>query len=481
MQNIDPSDQLKPRFSCDPASGEELDTASSQLATTHGAFARLKRRIQANTRKYFRKASVSQYMILIQRRQRREWFKLGTDLDLAVKRAREIQEHLHLHDWQETRRGYKPAFETERCDLTVGRFLSFVEQHGGFWPPTFHGYAAKFRRMISEMYAIRFQGNEKFSGSTTPSKWRLRVDDIRLNLITPAEVAEWRDKYISRFDPGSEERTHAEHTVNGILRNARTLFSKRTLSRLQLKCPELTLPAPLPFEGVEMVPERESDYFYHSEIDAKQLIEDAFKELSGNQLITFVLAIGAGLRRSEIDCLPWTHVELPTGTVTVAPTKYSRLKTDSSVGKIQLEPRFAEALRHHASVTQGEFVLSSPIEPKLNLTQHRHCRCKKDFAALCVWLKGKGLTRSVCRIHMLRKEFGSHLATRRGIFAASAGLRHSTIGVTRKYYVASKIEPTAFFTPEEPAPLPGDTAQLVSLLKKMLEQGAKAAVNTSAA
>jgi integrase len=124
-------------------------------------------------------------------------------------------------------------------------------------------------------------------------------------------------------------------------------------------------------------------------------------------------------------------------------------------------------MRQHAAANRGEFVLSSPIAPRVDSTQ-RHYRCKKDFTALCMWLETKGITHSTSRIHTLRKEFGSHLAQRRGIFAASAGLRHSTIGVTRKYYVSSKIEPTAFFT-TEPSNTP-DAAQVVELLKKALEQ-----------
>ncbi len=198
------------------------------------------------------------------------------------------------------------------------------------------------------------------------------------------------------------------------------------------------------------------------------MIEHAFKELSGNQLITFVLAIGAGLRRNEIDKLPWTHVDLPAGVVTVAPTNYHRLKSDSSVGKIQLEPRFAEKLRQHAAENRGEFVLTSPNPPRAD-SARRYYRCKTDFTALCARLKTKGIKHSTSRIHTLRKEFASHLAQRRDIFAASAGLRHSTIGVTRKYKVSSTIEPTAFFSTEIAAA--PDATKLVELLKKGLEQG----------
>ena len=72
------------------------------------------------------------------------------------------------------------------------------------------------------------------------------------------------------------------------------------------------------------------------------------------------------------------------------------------------------------------------------------------------------------------------LLQRPGIFAASAGLRHSTIGVTRKYYVSSKIEPTSFFT-TEPSATP-DATHVVELLKKALEQsGVKMTVTAPAA
>jgi integrase len=454
-------------------SGQEVGKNSSPAVSTHGISAKLKQRIQRNTRKYYGRQQAPQYMLRTQCRGRREWFELGSELDAAIKLAREIDQFLRLNGWDATLAKYKPAFAAERSDLTVGRFVELVGQHGQLDPSTAYLYASRLRRIVSGIRRLKLGGSDKFSGGPTPSKWRIIVDGTLLNSITPEQVANWRDAYVDRFQVGSAERTHAEHTVNGILRNARALFAKRVLRRVLSKVSNLVLPSPLPFDGVEFIAERESDYFYTSEVDVKQLIEAGFKELSGKQLVIFVLAIGAGLRRNEIDKLPWAHVDLPTGTITVAPTRYGRLKSDSSVGKIQLEPRFADVLRKHASDNRGEFVLPSNVAPRVGSLQ-RHYRCKKDFRALCQWLKTKGITRSTSRIHTLRKEFGSHLAQRRGIFAASSGLRHSTIGVTRKYYVSSKVEPTSFFNTETPVATakPQDTVQLIELLKKALEQQA---------
>ena len=453
-------------------SGQNVGKTISPSVSTHGSFAKLKQRVQRNTRKYYGRRAAPQYLVRLQRRRQRDWFELGADLDAAAKLAREIDQFLRLNGWEATRAKYKPAFAAECSELTVGHYIELVAEHGQLHPSTAYGYATRFRRMVAGIRRINIGGADKFGGGATPSKWRLTIDRTLLSTITPAQISAWRDTFVKRYPADSVERTRAEHTVNGILRNSRSLFAKRVLKRVLAKTSNLVLPTPLPFDGVEFIPERESDYFYTSEVDAKQLIEDAFKELVGNKLVIFVLAIGAGLRRNEIDKLPWAHVDLPTGTVTIAPTQYGRLKSDSSVGKIQLELRFAEVLRKHAMEKSGEFVLTSHIAPRIGSLQ-RHYRCKKDYKALCQWLKTKGITRSTSRIHTLRKEFGSHLAQRRGIFAASSGLRHSTIGVTRKYYVSSKVEPTSFFSAETPAAgaQPQDAARLIELLKNALEQG----------
>lgn len=450
-------------------SGQNVAKTSGGAATTHGNAAKLRRRIQRNTETYYGKGSVSQYVVRLQRRGRREWFELGSELDVAIRRAREIDHYLQLHGWESTRQRFKPGFEAEKSDVTVGRYLELVAQQGQLYPHTFYEYAASFRQIAGTIRGLKFTGSDKYSGRATPSKWRQLVDVIPLNILTPAKVMEWRDGYVGGHAVGSAARTKREHSANSCLRNGRALFAKRLLKRLRLKCPNLVLPSPMPFEGVELFPERESDFFYTSEVDVKKLIEAAFKELSGNQLVIFILALGAGLRRNEIDKLLMAHLDLKTGVVTIAPTAYNRLKSDSSVGKIQLEPRFVEKLREVLTAHEGEFVLTSENAPRM--TGLQHYRCKKDFAALNAWLKSKGMTRATNRVHTLRKEFGSHLAQRRGIFAASAGLRHSTIGITRKFYVASEIEPTAFCAPDtDGVSGTSDAMQLLEQLKKALEQ-----------
>jgi integrase len=56
---------------------------------------------------------------------------------------------------------------------------------------------------------------------------------------------------------------------------------------------------------------------------------------------------------------------------------------------------------------------------------------------LVAWLRSKGLTARNA-LHALRKEFGSQICAQAGIYAASVALRHSSINLTREYYIDKK-------------------------------------------
>jgi integrase len=93
----------------------------------------------------------------------------------------------------------------------------------------------------------------------------------------------------------------ARISVNAILRRARSLFSPRKLRHLPL-----TLARPLPFEGIEFAARQSMKY--RSEIDVEKLIAQARHELEHNDpeaYKAFLLAVGLGLRRKEIDLLEW--------------------------------------------------------------------------------------------------------------------------------------------------------------------------------
>jgi integrase len=215
------------------------------------------------------------------------------------------------------------------------------------------------------------------------------------------------------------------------------------------------------------LPEHEADFFYVSGINNTELLDLAFKELSGEVLVAFVLAIGGGLRRGEIDNLMWSRIDLKQGIVTVARTATRELKTAASSGHSKLEPRFADVLRKHAQTAKGAYLLCPHIEPR---STYNFYRCALVFERLCEWLEKNGMEKTLQPIHTLRKEYGSHIAKKHGIFRASAALRHSTIAVTRRCYLSSEPTPTDYFS-EESTPDNSTMSVAAEVVRMLKAQG----------
>ena len=77
-------------------------------------------------------------------------------------------------------------------------------------------------------------------------------------------------------------------SVNSMLRQARSLFSPKRIRHLSL-----SLPAPLPFEGVEFEPRQSMKY--RSEIDIEGLIKTANDELRDADLEAYKIFLLSGL------------------------------------------------------------------------------------------------------------------------------------------------------------------------------------------
>ena len=96
---------------------------------------------------------------------------------------------------------------------------------------------------------------------------------------------------------------------------------------------------------------------------------------------------------------------------------------------LPVEPEILELFRGWRARAQSEFVIESLREPKL--VNYQWYRCESVFAYLLGWLRGKGV-QGIKPIHTLRRLYGSVLAERHGIHAASSGLRHADIRTTSR-------------------------------------------------
>jgi integrase len=298
---------------------------------------------------------------------------------------------------------------------------------------------------------IKYDRKHDFHGGGV-AKWRELIDGVSLASITPAEVTTWKNRRLREVeaDPLAKRRTIV--TVNSLIRNSKALFGKKILPFVEQT---VTLPRPLPFEGVTM--EKPPSMRYISKLDPYALLSSARKDLADTKSEAFkvmILALVCGLRRSEIDNLLWRSFDFATSTLRVEPTEYHQLKSEDSAGEIDLDADTLALFRgYRAKNPTALFVIDGKDRPS-NQMKSRHYRCNAVFKEALLWLRNQGVE-ATKPLHTLRKEIGSVIASEHGIFEASRYLRHSDIRITSAIYADKKktVTPKAFAGLLAPSPV----------------------------
>jgi integrase len=169
------------------------------------------------------------------------------------------------------------------------------------------------------------------------------------------------------------------------------------------------------------------------------LLESARAELAVDhpeQYKIFLLGAMAGLRRNEIDKLPWTAFRWDEGIIRIEATQFFRPKTHDSEGDVLVDPELLEIFRGYHAQAKGEFVIESILPPD-PAALYDHYRCQSDMQDLIQWLRSKGVA-SKTPLHTLRKEYGSQINARYGLTAAQEMLRHADVAVTAAHCVENK-------------------------------------------
>lgn len=93
-------------------------------------------------------------------------------------------------------------------------------------------------------------------------------------------------------------------------------------------------------------------------------------------------------------------------------------------------------LRAWKAKSTGPFVIASSTAPRPG-TSYTHYRANRHFETLRDWLREKGIT-SQKFLHELRKEYGSIVCQKDGLYASSRALRHADVQVTALHYLDKK-------------------------------------------
>jgi integrase len=259
-------------------------------------------------------------------------------------------------------------------------------------------------------------------------------------------VENWQRSLFEEKVAAGIPKSCAITTINGILRNAKSLFSKkniRKINRIGLKNP---------FEHVFSM--REGSHRYVSRMDPKELLSSAVSELShanpeGYKI--FLLALGCGLRRNEIDKLEWSSVDLGRREIRVCKTDFFDPKTKDSDNLVNVPKFVAGELKRLRANDGGRFVVASVRStPRKSKNLAIIYRCENRFKNLIAWLRKKGVG-GMHPLHSLRKEYVSQIAAERGIYAASQAARHSSCSTTETFYASRPADIVPSFI-SEPAP-----------------------------
>jgi integrase len=382
----------------------------------------------------FRWAGSPNYSMRVQFRGRELSFSLRTgNKDLAAKRAATIFGDLvHLGTDATIAKHRAPVDKAPGRGATIGDWVSAASKVFDGKPATLGGYARALRFIVSEILAVA--KNKKRYGRRNAMSYRQEIDDAPLKILTPEVIQAWRIQYVQKAGNSPARQRSARITCNSNLRQAKALFSRKILKFAR----RVAFPDPLPFAGVEFYP-RES-MRYHSKLDPALLLQAASGELSEADPEAFkalLLALGAGLRRGEIDRLLWRQIDFNTGVIHIETTEAGGLKSSDSAGDVPIDERLSLIMQGFRARALGQYVLEEGTGVTASKPWGQRYRCSDVFERLTRWLRRQGVE-GAKPLHTLRKEAGSIIATKAGIHAASQFLRHADIQVTAIHYVDHK-------------------------------------------
>ena len=223
--------------------------------------------------------------------------------------------------------------------------------------------------------------------------------------------------------------------MGSFILRARSLFSVETVARIR---DIVEIPERLPFSGIKV--ETVHGPRYRATFDMIRLLESAQAELATEhpeQYKIFLLGAMAGLRRNEIDVLPWTAFQWNEGVIRIETTEHYRPKSHNSEGDVRVNPELLELFHGYYARRKSDFVIESASPPPPFDAPYGVYRCMNEMRALLAWLRKKGVV-SKTPLHTLRKEFGRQINALYGLLAASEALRHGGIGVTARHYVENR-------------------------------------------
>ncbi len=318
----------------------------------------------------------------------------------------------------------KAAPRPERS-ATVGEVIAAAKLATKARASSFNQYEISMRRLVAGVLGMVPTKAVFAHGSDAALQWRAKIEKTSLDVLTDARVEQWRKTYLAAA-PDEVARLRSKNTAAAIIRNARALLAPDMVKAFG---DSLRIPTPAPLSGLSI---GGSTRRFKSTTDPRQLYAAAVKELSGDTLAAFLLCLTAGLRRGEVDSLPWDHIDLDAGLVHVHATKWFLPKTEESQRSTPIQPAVVKLLRAHRRANPDTDMVLAGLDPsEARSVRQTRCKC---WVSLRAWLRKKGFT-TPNPVHELRKLSGSMVNATAGIEAARRHLGHRNTSTTSASYI----------------------------------------------
>lgn len=363
------------------------------------------------------------------------WFSLATaNRSEAARKARDIWQSVQVKGLDVVLAELRPTARAARVCL-VAEYLPAAKAVATARPRTVAEYEASLRRVVAGVRGIKAKSDKH----ADRAEWHTKIDAVRLDQITPADVRAWMKAELAEAAKGGEDnKDRRAHTLASHLRDARALFSESIIAEVGKK---FVLPAELPFAGITATATTRR---FVCAVDPRKLYAASAK-LDPDTRTALDLLLCGGLRRGEADLLPWSHVDLAAGTVRIDVTEFFRPKSKESYRTVPLPPDVIGRLKaRRAASPSAAFVLegSKPKPPAERGYEYR----ASAWGRLPVWLRKQGLVDHT-PLHALRKLSGSFIYATAGLEAARQHLGHRDITTTARSYLQSNAATVDFSAP----------------------------------
>lgn len=371
------------------------------------------------------------------------WFCLNTaNRAEAARAARDLWQEVAVKGLEAVQAERRPEQRPERV-CTVGEYLAAARPFAAVRPRVFKQYAGALRRVFCLVLELKAPSSRFYAKGKAAAEWRAKLDNIRLDAITPQDVERWRVAYINA-EPDHAKRKCRAVSVASYIRNAKSAFTEHILAHVAPQAGKalVCLPKPLPFAGIAAPATTRR---FRPTVKASDLYNAALRDFAGepDALCAALLLITGGLRRGEADLFEWANVNLEEGKLTVTATKYFTPKTAEADRVVKLPPAVATLLRtRREACPKAVFVLEGG-EPKLD--SETYVYRANAWRVLMPWLRAQGVTEDF-PLHALRKHAGNLVFIAGDAEAARGFLGHKRAETTAASYLDTKevvADPTA--------------------------------------